>query len=345
MKTKVIVIAILVIVLGFTGWRLWKTFHKNSDQQAAEQQKPQAPSINGMMVDVEQAALRPLTIVVENHFDARPQSGLLEAEIVYETLAEGGITRFLAVFQTQAPKEIGPVRSARPYFNFLADMWHAPLVHAGGSKQALSELNSNFYKNLFDSNEFYYGDYFYRDSERYAPHNLYTTLEDQRKLLQKKDTLNWEKFSLWETQKTPTDQIAPDVTNLTIPFSTTSYEVNYNYDYGTNSYRRSVGNVATLDKNNQEQISPKNILVMLADIATNPDDDLGTQSIKLNNSGPCYLFRDGKFFQGKWEYKNNRHYYTDQDGNPLKLEPGQTWIEIFPRDRQNEIKWQQQANK
>ncbi len=340
MKTKVIAIVILVIVLGFTGWRLWKTFHRDSTIQPAEQaQQPQAPSINGVMVGVEQAALRPLTIVVENHIDARPQSGLTDAEIVYETLAEGGITRFLAVFQTRTPKEIGPVRSARPYFNFLADMWHAPLVHAGGSKQALSELNSNFYKNLFDSNEFYYGDYFYRDSERYAPHNLYTTLEDQRKLLQKKSTLNWDKLSLWDTQTTPTDQLTQEITKLTIPFSTDSYEVNYQYDPSTNSYKRSIANVASLDKNNQLQISPKNVLIMLTDIATNPDDDLGTQSIKLNNSGPCFLFRDGKFIQGKWEYKNNRHYYTDQDSNPLKLEPGQTWIEIFPRDRQNEIKW------
>lgn len=339
MKTKIIVIVILSIVVIFTGWRIWTIFHKNKNTAQTSQQKPQEPNIVGNLVDPSKASLRPVAIVIENHGDARPQSGISDAEIVYETLAEGGITRFLAIFQSREPKDIGPVRSARPYFNFLANIWSAPLVHAGGSKQALSELSSDVYKNLFDANEFFYGDYFYRDTDRPAPHNLYTTLEDQRKLLQKKDTLDWNKLNMWETQNTPTDQLVNEITNITIPFSNINYQVNYEYDGSINSYKRSVGGTASVDKNNLQQISAKNVLVMLADISLNADDDKGTQNIKLNSSGPCFLFHAGKFFKCNWEYKNGRHIYTDPDGNSLKLETGQTWIEIFPRDRQNEVIW------
>ena len=92
MKTKIIVILILVLVVGFTGWRIWKTFHKSdSAQKTDQQQDAKLPSINGNLVDPDKAKLRPVATVIENHSDARPQSGLTDAEIVYETLAEGGM--------------------------------------------------------------------------------------------------------------------------------------------------------------------------------------------------------------------------------------------------------------
>jgi hypothetical protein len=339
MKTKIIVIIILVLVLGFTGWRVWDSFFKNSSDEKSSQEQAQLPSINGNLVDPKQAKLRPLAIVIENHSDSRPQSGLTDAEIVYETLAEGGITRFLAIFQTREPKTIGPVRSARPYFNFLADIWHAPLIHAGGSEKALQELNDKVYKNLYDINEFSFGKYFTRDKLRVAPHNLYTTMEDQRDLLDDKNQTAWEARKLWETQNTPTDQLKQEVTNITLPFSIPSYEVSYKYDPATNSYQRSIAGKPAVDRNNNLVISPKNVLVMLTDITPVPGDEKLTVNIKVTGSGPCYLFNTGVFKQCKWEHKDGKHVYTNQDGTELKLETGQTWIEIFPRDRQNEIKW------
>lgn len=341
MKLKIVVIIILVLVVGFTGWRIWKATRNDSNNSNSQEEVKTAPGITGELVPEDKANQRPIAIVIENHSDSRPQSGLSNADLVYETLAEGGITRFLAIFQINSPAEVGPVRSARPYFNFLANMWAVPYVHAGGSKQALSELNSEVYKDLFDINEYSYGDYFYRDTERYAPHNLYTDIKDDlRKLLQKKNQSSWNKRSLFQTQLTPTEAIIPEITKITIPFSTDSYEASYTYDQTSNSYKRSIKNVAAIDKNNNQQISPKNVLVMLTDIATNPNDDLGTQNIKLTGSGPCFLFSKGKFEQCKWEYREDRHVYTNSDGLPLTLEAGQTWIEIFPRNKQNDIKWQ-----
>ncbi len=339
MKTKIIIIIILVLVVGFTAWQAYKAFGpKSAQEQAEQQQAQQLPSINGNLVEPDKAKLRPIATVIENHSDARPQSGLTDAEVVYETLAEGGITRFLAVFQTREPKEIGPVRSARPYFAFLANMWHAPFVHSGGSATALQQLEDGVYKNLFDVNEFYYGKYFSRSTTRQAPHNLYTTMTLQRENLATKKETDWDPLRVWNVQSTPTDQLKQEVTSITLPFSVASYQASYKYDPTTNSYLRAIAGKPSVDKNNGLTISPKNVLVMLTDITPNNDEKL-TVDIRLTGTGPCYLFNDGVFKQCKWEYKDGKHFYMNLDGSELKLEPGQTWIEIFPRDRQNEIKW------
>lgn len=340
MKLKIITILIIVLALAFTAWQFYHLFKKTPVDQNNTEERVLAPSINGSMVEVSKTKLRPVAVVIENHSDSRPQSGLTDADIVYETLAEGGITRFLAIFQTREPKAIGPVRSARPYFNFLADLWHAPLVHSGGSKRALSELSAGIYEHLFDVNEFYYGTYFTRSSERTAPHNLFTTLTDIRKLLESKNQTKWDPVKMWDTQSTPTDQLKTDVTKITVPFSPGSYSAKFEYDPNTNTYKRFTGSTELLDKNNLSIVSPKNVMILLTDIAPFPDDDLGTQKITLNSSGPCYLFHAGIFVQCKWQYQNEVHNFINLDGSPLKLDPGQTWIAIFPRDRQNEVKWE-----
>ncbi|MEZ4180608.1 MAG: DUF3048 domain-containing protein [Candidatus Doudnabacteria bacterium] len=339
MKIKILIIFIIVFALGVTIWRAWLLIDQKIEtkQKTEEQALQLEPSINGNLVYKELAQARPHAVVIENHTESRPQAGLTDAEIVYETLAEGGITRFLALFQTRQPHRLGPVRSARPYFNFLANVWQSSIVHSGGSEQALSELRSKVHKNLYDINEFYFGDYFKRDLTRFAPHNLYTTVEELNQILKNKEQTDWAPTKLWETETTPTDQQKQEVTQITIPFST-SYQTRYQYDPTTNSYLRFNKNEPHIDQNNNQQISPHNVLIMLAAVATT-GDELGTLSINLSSEGPCYLFKSGTFTECRWSFDNNRHYYKDLEGNNLKLEPGQTWIEIFPRDQQNQIKW------
>lgn len=332
-------IIILLALLAAAALGIW-WWNKNDSTTAEQppQEEVKLPSINGNLVDKSKAETRPLAVVIENSPEARPQSGLADAEIVYETVAEGGITRFLTVFQTREPKEIGPVRSARPYFNSLADMWGAALVHSGGSKQALSELNSGIHENLYDINEFFFGKYFSRDKTRTAPHNLYTTPQQMTDLLSAKEERGWIPKSIWEFEAVPTDQITPEITNITIPFSFPLFEVKYKFDPTTNTYLRSLNGQHHKDRNNDLQISPKNILVQLTDI-TPTGDELLTVDIRLTGTGPCYLFTAGKFKECRWRFENGSHTYTDVEGNPLKLQPGQTWVEIFPRDEQSELTW------
>lgn len=331
---------ITFILIGLTIGGVWWWISKDSGSRSQQEQPEQLfPAINGVMVDKTKAETRPVGVVIENAPEARPQSGLTDADLVYETVAEGGITRFLAVFQTREPKEIGPVRSARPYFNFLTNMWRGAIIHSGGSKAALSELSAGVHKNLYDVNEFYFGKYFSRDSARYAPHNLYTTREKLRDVLSDKKESGWQPIAVWQFETVPTDQLAPEVTNITIPFSFPLFEAKYQFDPSTNSYQRLLNGKPHLDRNNDLQISPTNILIHLTDISLNANDELGTMTVRLDDNGPCYLFTAGKFKECRWRYENGKHIYTDTEGNPLKLQPGQTWIEIFPRDKQSELTW------
>ena len=162
MKNKIIIVgAIIIAVVGTILF--WKYQLKDKivgpGKDSAESQT-QVPAINGVPVSEQIANTRPIAVVIENHTQARPQSGLSNADIIYETLAEGGITRFLALYQTQDAKEIGPIRSARPYFNTIANQWGAVYAHVGGSEIALSELNAGVHKKLTDLNQYFFGDYF-----------------------------------------------------------------------------------------------------------------------------------------------------------------------------------------
>lgn len=335
-RKTIITLLIFAAVAGGTWWWLNRDSSTDSKEQPAEQL---FPAINGVKVDKVKSETRPLGVVIENAPEARPQSGLTDADIVYETVAEGGITRFLAIFQTREPKEIGPVRSARPYFNFLTNMWRGAIIHSGGSKAALSELSAGVHKNLFDVNEFFFGKYFERDKTRSAPHNLYTTREQLSTLLSEKQERSWQPVSMWQFETVSTDQLSPEVTNIIIPFSFPLFEAKYQFDPTTNSYKRLINGQPHSDRNNDLQISPTNILVHLTDISLNADDELGTMTVRLDGNGPCYLFTAGKFKECRWRYENGKHIYTDLDGNLLKLQPGQTWVEIFPRDKQSELKW------
>lgn len=337
MKTKIIVIIIVVLVVGFTGWRIWNNFFSDKTQNKNDQQVQTFPSIGGLLVSESESKLRPLAVVIENHSDSRPQSGYNDAEIVYEVLAEGGITRTLGIFQTKNAESVGPVRSARPYFNFIANQWGAGYVHSGGSKQALSELSANVHNNLFDINEFYYGKYFDRDSSRFAPHNLYTTISNIRELLKSKNEQDWSPIQMFQYGNIEIPQDAQKISTITIPFSVTNYEATYNYNSETQSYDRTMGGKEAKDRNDDNKISPKNIIVQFADTSLNPDDDLGTLNIKLNNSGPCIIFTANIRKDCRWSWENNRTKYSDMDGNNITLQAGQTWVEIFPRDRQNEV--------
>ena len=137
-------------------------------------------SLTGVEV-TEAVSKRPVTgVMIENSPDARPQSGLKEAGVVFESVAEGGITRFLALYQEGQPKLIGPVRSVRPQFASLVAPFDAGLAHVGGSDIPLKKLRSGKIKDL---DQFFSPDYYWRATGRYAPHNVYTSA-------QKLDALN-----------------------------------------------------------------------------------------------------------------------------------------------------------
>ncbi|HEX9015910.1 MAG TPA: DUF3048 domain-containing protein, partial [Chloroflexota bacterium] len=124
----------------------------------------------------------PVAVMVENSPDARPQSGLARADVLYEAPVEGGISRFMAVFVNGVADNIGPVRSARHYFVYLAAEYNASLVHIGSSPQGYEALDAT---GLVDLDETYGDPGFWRIKGRAAPHNSYTSLEVIRDALAK----------------------------------------------------------------------------------------------------------------------------------------------------------------
>ncbi len=341
MKNKIIiVVAILIAVVGtIIYWQHKLKIKQEVARQEAEMQA-QAQAINGAMVPENIAKSRPIAVVIENHTQARPQSGLTHADIVYETLAEGGITRFLAIFQTSNPKEIGPVRSARPYFNFLANQWAAAYAHVGGSEIALSQLNTGVYKKLDDINQFFYGDYYYRSKERVAPHNAYTTLDLLRGLIDKKDWKDWPTVKLGEFETIPTEQLQTTVTTISAKFFDPSYALTFTFDPTTGLYARTNGGKPSVDKNNDTQIYPRNVLVQYVDDYVVPMEQVNGLGLKLDGDGRAVLFTGGKATDGTWQYANGENKFLNQEGQAMKFQPGQTWIILMPKSLSSNVTWQ-----
>lgn len=181
-KYFLLVVAVVVIVGGVIVYiEMTKPVEKPVEIKAEkkiEAVDTRVPSkLMGIKVDPAELNKKIMTVVIENHPDARPQSGLDKASIVYETLAEGGITRFLAVFQENEVAEIGPVRSARIYFLDWVLEYDALFAHIGGNIAALDQIGP---LKIQDINQFYNANYFWRDNSRVAPHNVYTTTDKLR---------------------------------------------------------------------------------------------------------------------------------------------------------------------
>ena len=284
----------------------------------------------GLLVDPAIAKRTPLAVVIENHPDARPQSGYPKADVVYETLADGGITRTLAIFQSQDASEIGPVRSARQYFiDWLSELGGV-FIHVGGNIDALDDIGS---KNIPDINQFNYGDYFWRSTDRYAPHNVYTTTEKLYSALTQAGLPLTSTLTAMNFKKDAAVKDRPPAQNISINLSSPQFVADYTYDPISNEYLRSVGGVAHLDKTTGERIKTKNVVVQyepMADIVTRFNE----QGVRIETfgRGQAIVFQDGKAIPGFWEKTNraSRTKLTDQAGKEILLNPGQTWFEIVP---------------
>jgi hypothetical protein len=282
--------------------------------------------LTGLKVDSEAATKQPVTaIMIENSPDARPQSGLKDAGIVYEAIAEGGITRFLTLHQEDKPQLIGPVRSLRMYYLDWAAPYNASIAHIGGSAAALAEVRNGNYR---DIDQFFNSSYYWRASDRYAPHNVYTSFE-------KLDTLN---ASKGYTDSTFTGFVradgkaskVPTATAIDMNFSSAAYNTRYDYDTTTNTYLRSIGGAPSEDRE-KGRITPSVIVALKVDMQTVLEDGY-RQSIQTTGTGTAYVFQNGTVTECTWR-KNDRAApleLLDTAGKPIALNRGQTWIGAIP---------------
>jgi hypothetical protein len=271
---------------------------------------------------------RPVTgIMIENSPDARPQSGLKGAGIVYEAIAEGGITRFLALFQDAGPQYIGPVRSVRPYYLDFLMPFDAGIAHVGGAPQALADIKSLGIKDL---DQFFNSGAYDRIAQRFAPHNVYTNFA-------KLDALNASKgytssaYTSFERKKASPSK-APNAGTIDLNISGPLYNAHYSYDSATNSYKRSEGGAPHLDEKSGAQLAPSVVVALVMSRGTSGDGE--HTDYTTTGSGNIYVFQDGTVVSGTWTKasRQTQFVFKNADGKPLALNPGQTWISLVDAD-------------
>lgn len=283
--------------------------------------KTVASTLSGLQVDPS-VNTRPVTaVMIENSTDARPQSGLSQAEVVFEAIAEGGITRFLALFQDTAPADVGPIRSARPYYIQWELGFDGAYAHVGGSPEALTDIKT---WNVRDLDQFANGGSYHRIASRAAPHNVYTSIAVLNQLEAAKGYTSSTFTGFARKKEAPSKQ--PSARTIDIAISGPLYNVHYDYVAATNSYNRSEGGAPHIDANGNTQISPKVVVVLVMPYGLETDDHHSQYS--TIGSGQAYIFEDGTAIGGTWAKASStsQFVFTDTAGKKVSLNPGQTWL-------------------
>ncbi len=362
-KRQSIVLGLLAVLVVFGAGAAWTQIHRTVTVSAAKTvvhtpKKPVvatpttvASTLTGLQVDptVNQ---RPVTgVMIENSIDARPQSGLDQAGVVFEAIAEGGITRFLALYQDTQPDYLGPVRSARPYYVQWCMGFDCSLAHVGGSPEALTDIPAWGTKNL---DQFANSGAYERISTRYAPHNVYTSMAQLNQLetskgygastftgfarkVDKPKTQTAASSSTSKAKTAPAPDNRASATSIDMAISGYDYNTHYDYDATTNSYKRSEGGAPhmSLHKDgSQVQITPKVVIAMMMQYGLEADDHHSQYNVV--GSGQAYIFQDGTVVSATWSKADTKSPLTFKDaaGKDVQLDAGQTWLTALSANNQ-----------
>ncbi len=306
----------------------------------------------------------PLGVMIENHEESRPQSGLSKADVVYEAVAEGGITRFLAVFYCQDAEVVGPVRSARTYFlDFMSEYGSYPLyTHVGGANtpgpaDALGQIRQYGWNEYNDMNQFSIGyPIFYRDYDRLGrtvatEHTMYSSTtrlweyaKEKRGLTNvDEDGNEWdEDFRYYEFKEDAAESARP--VSQTISYDPWegygAYTVSWKYDRASNSYLRSNGGQPHTDLNTKEQIRAKNIVVLYMRESRANDGYEGNAHLLYGTKGrgDAVVFQDGREIKAQWSKQNrSARLIVTAKGKEIQFNPGLTWFSVLPLESPLEI--------
>jgi len=342
---KLVIIVSIVLVLLISGGVTAVLYFLNQKpaETASNTEKP-APTpepvkyyspLTGNLVENEAATTQAVTgIMIENSPDARPQSGIKDAGVIFEAIAEGGITRFLALYQQEKPQLIGPVRSVRMYYVDWVAAFNASVAHIGGSAAALAEVRNGNYR---DIDQFFNAGAYWRANDRYAPHNVYTSFErlDALNAVKGYTTSTFTGFTRKDSTANPT----PTATTINVTISSFTFNSSYTYNATTNLYDRSQAGAPHTDREGG-QISPRTVIVMKVPMQLVLEDGYREQ-INTIGTGTAYIFQDGEAKEVTWtkKSKTDQITFTDAAGVDVPLARGQTWITAVPADT-GDVTWQ-----
>jgi len=263
----------------------------------------------------------PVIVSIDNISSARPQSGIQDADIVYELEAEGGIPRLLALFNDNMPEKVGPVRSSRLYFLDIVQEYSALFVHVGGPQSGVANVYPKF-RSLGIQHIDADAKYMWRDHSRSAPHNCYTDVGKDREAFTSDPTPHTFLYS----EKGLGEDAVSGLT-LTVPYNNTDNKTIYTYDEKLGVYLRSMGTQEYIDANTGEQVQVKNVVVQFASHYKLDNKHI---NIDLIGSGEAWILTGGKCVKGTWERESADAdtVFLDADGKKVALQPGNTWINI-----------------
>lgn len=307
---------------------------------------------------------RPLAVMIENSDEARPQSGLSRADIIYEALAEGWVTRFMGVFFCNTPFEnitFAPVRSARSYFIDWVSEYDALYNHVGGANRyganadttdvrvdALGQIDQYGIKDL-DQFGIGYPDC-YRNPDRLdhpvvTEHTMVCFSDNLYKIGQKRGWTNvdekgitWDKnFTSWKFKDESSTASKGSTQHIKAVFAEgyTKYYADWDYDSSINAYKRTTGGKAHLDMETNEQLTMKNVVVQVTK-QVGPVDDNGHMLYTTIGTGKAFIFQDGKVIEGTWTKKSrvSRTLFYDKSGKEIEFNRGPIWIEVLGSESQ-----------
>lgn len=310
---------------------------------------------------------RPLGVMVQNNIEARPQSGLTQADIIHEVVAEGGITRFLAMYYCEDPKIVGSVRSARIYFiRLLQGFGNNPLyAHVGGANtpgpaDALGEIKKLKWAGYSDMDQFsvpfpnYWRDYD-RLPGRATEHTVYTNTQKLWEYAKKnrdltqvdEDGVAWdEDFTPWTFLKEGEAPQGDPGTTVSYGFWSnnlgSTYTVDWAYDAAKQTYLRTNGGKPHMDLTTDTQLAASTVIVMFAKESVANDGYEGGQHMLYDVVGTnkSIVFMGGKAIEGTWKKPKATDMvrFYDAKGKEVALQPGQIWISVLPA--KNEVSYQ-----
>lgn len=325
-----VVLAVLVVGCGSKGeLKLTSAWPKATvEPTVAKPPSPPRWPLTGLPAkNANEVKRRALSVKIENSVPARPQNGLQQADVVYEEVTEGGITRFNCIFHSTLPKIVGPVRSAR-----LADLWIVPQYNAlfffaGANTQVNRAIAKAGLPNLSEDTGVVYP--YYRASDRFAPHNLYLNVRKGYVEAKRRG------MAIVGAPK-PFDHLRRSgettvaVKSIYVPLSTVN-TVTWTYDAASKSYKRVNDGRIFIDRGTGKQVTAKNVVVMWARHIPKGKSKWGDEmyDIALGGSGRAVVFRDGQQLPGTWSAnRTTPPSFKDAAGRPIQLERGNTWIEV-----------------
>jgi hypothetical protein len=304
---------------------------------------PVAAPLTGRPVTPGAASRHVLAVMIDDHANARPQSGFNAASVVWHAPAEGGIPRYMLLFQDRVPDLVGPVRSARLYYIGWAAEWRALYVHSGGSPQALRKLRRDGQGELvYDADEFRWGGrYLWRATDRFPPHNVYSDGKTLRKLAKRLGADDGPLEPAWSFAADVPIERRPEGGHVVVPYL--ANRIVYRYDRETNRYVRSVtGAEPQVDAADGKVVAPRNVVVLFMHFG--PLNDGQPNKLRLEadfiGTGKALISTNGRTIEGEWRKDGTRQptqLFTTA-GRPITLTVGQTFVQVVANGTNVKVK-------